>query len=83
MAPIVGNATLLSPRVWEVAGVEEKVRDLCVRLLAADAPEEFHALADELRDALHEHIEDMRERASQLALANQLLLLLKSSDELA
>jgi hypothetical protein len=63
--------------------VEERIRDLCIRLLAADAPEEFHALAEQLRDALHEHIGEIRDRAAQLAPANRLVLFLNSSDEVA
>jgi hypothetical protein len=46
---------------------------LCTQLLASEEPAEFHALAAELREALRTHIEQMRHRASQLALADQLL----------
>lgn len=54
--------------------MEQQIRELCLRLLTTDEPDEFHTLAEELRGALHSHIEDMRERAKLLALADRLLL---------
>jgi hypothetical protein len=40
---------------------QQLIRELCQKLL--DAPEnslDFYALADDLRAAIHEHIEDLR-----------------------
>jgi len=43
--------------------MEDKIRRLCTQLLAAKHDEEeFRAILVELRDALHQHIERLRER---------------------
>ena len=42
-------------------GTQQLIRELCQKLL--DTPDdslEFYALADDLRTAIHEHIEDLR-----------------------
>jgi predicted Zn-dependent peptidase len=57
--------------------LEQRIRDLCLRLIATDESREFEALAQELRDALHAHIEELRFDADRLALVNQLLLSLE------
>lgn len=41
---------------------EEKIRGLCERLINSNTDEESVALASELKTALHEHIETLRER---------------------
>ena len=41
---------------------EEKIRGLCERLISSNTDEESVALASELKTALHEHIETLRER---------------------
>jgi hypothetical protein len=43
--------------------MEDKIRKLCTRLLAAkEDAEEFGSILGELRDALHQHIESLRVR---------------------
>ena len=70
-----------APRVRIPPAVENKIRDLCLRLLASDQPEEFHALAEELRTALHLHVEEMRRHANQIAMANLLYTLATQDPE--
>jgi hypothetical protein len=41
---------------------EEKIRGLCERLIRSTTDEESVALAAELKTALHEHIETLRDR---------------------
>jgi hypothetical protein len=55
--------------------LEQRIRELCSRLLAAQDEAEFHALARQLREALHQKIEQLRHQARQLDIADQLLLL--------
>lgn len=40
---------------------EDKIRRLCSELLAKRSDEDFGPLIVELRDALHQHIENLRE----------------------
>ena len=42
--------------------MEDKIRRLCAELLAATDDEEVRPIVVELRDALHQHIERLRER---------------------
>jgi hypothetical protein len=42
--------------------MEDKIRRLCSELLAEGGDEDFGPLIVELRDALHQHIERLRER---------------------
>ncbi len=42
--------------------IEDRIRSLCVELLAKNGDEEVQSILVELRDALHVHIERMRER---------------------
>ena len=44
---------------------EDKIRNLCIRVLAADTDEATNKLLPELRDALHEHCERLRLVVSQ------------------
>ena len=39
---------------------EERIRDLCERVIAAQDEAEISALADELRWVLHERVEELR-----------------------
>jgi nitrate reductase assembly molybdenum cofactor insertion protein NarJ len=41
---------------------EDKIRRLCLELLAATDDEEVRPILVKLRDALHQHIERLRER---------------------
>lgn len=70
-----------APRVRILQAVENQIRDLCLRLLESDKPEELHALAEELRAALHLHIEEMRRRANQIAMASLLYTLATQDPE--
>jgi hypothetical protein len=42
--------------------MEDKIRRLCSELLAARADEEVRGIVVELRDALHEYVDRLRER---------------------
>ncbi|HEY3974948.1 MAG TPA: hypothetical protein VGM18_18220 [Candidatus Sulfotelmatobacter sp.] len=42
--------------------MEDKIRKLCAELLATTEDEEVRPILVELRDALHEHVERLRER---------------------
>jgi hypothetical protein len=42
--------------------MEDRIRRLCSQLLAAKGDEESGAILIELREALHKHIEHLRER---------------------
>jgi hypothetical protein len=42
--------------------MEDRIRRLCSQLLAAKGDEESGAILIELREALHQHIEHLRER---------------------
>jgi hypothetical protein len=42
---------------------DEKIRGLCERLIGSTTEEESVSLASELKTALHEHIETLRDRA--------------------
>jgi hypothetical protein len=44
-----------------MASNEGRIRRLCSDLLAKRSDEDFEPLIVELRDALHQHIEDLRE----------------------
>lgn len=42
--------------------MEDRIRKLCSELLAKKGDEEFRPIIAELRDALHQHVERLRER---------------------
>jgi len=42
--------------------MEDRIRKLCSELLAKRGDEEFRPIIAELRDALHQHLERLRER---------------------
>jgi hypothetical protein len=44
--------------------MEDKIRGLCLELLAKTSDEEAGPILNELREALHKHIELLRERFS-------------------
>lgn len=44
--------------------MEDRIRKLCSELLGKKGDEEFGPLVVELREALHQHIESLRERFS-------------------
>ena len=46
-----------------MAGKEDRICRLCSDLLAKRSDEDLELLVAELRDALHQHIENLRERA--------------------
>jgi hypothetical protein len=48
--------------------MEDKIRRLCAQLLTKKNDEELIATLVELRDALHEHIECLRQRFAQYPL---------------
>jgi hypothetical protein len=50
---------------------------LCLKLIASEETAEFEALAQELREALHAHVEQLRDHAERITLVNQLLLALE------
>ena len=44
-----------------VHSTEEQIRELCQKLIETDEGSlKFHALADDLRNAIHQKIEDLR-----------------------
>jgi hypothetical protein len=53
--------------------LEQRIRELCEILLATEDEAVFHAAAEELRQTLHQHIEDLRDQTHQLEIANRLL----------
>jgi phosphoribosylformylglycinamidine (FGAM) synthase PurS component len=50
--------------------VEDRIASLCDRLLASTDPDEARAVARELQDAIHDHVEDLRIRAHTLPLTS-------------
>ena len=75
MRAFVKRAIFRQILLWPPAlQLEQRIRELCLRLIATDESGEFEALAQDLRDALHSHIEELRRNADRLALVNQLLL---------
>jgi hypothetical protein len=44
--------------------MEDKIRRLCLDLLATTGDEEVGPILSELREALHQHVKMLRERAS-------------------
>jgi hypothetical protein len=51
--------------------IEDKIRGLCERLVSSATDEESVSLASELKTALHEHIETLRDRV-KLAIPDRL-----------
>ena len=62
--------------------LEQRIRQLCLRLIATDESGDFEALAQQLREAIHAHIEELRCTADRLALVHELLLSLEPTPEM-
>ena len=45
---------------------EEQIRELCAKLLTTKDTIEAHTIGEELRSAIHEHIENLRQQAEIL-----------------
>jgi len=50
---------------------QRRIRELCERLLNAGTEDEILRVAAELRDAIHEHIEEVRSGLLKVALSAQ------------
>jgi hypothetical protein len=54
---------------WQTAKVssnlEERIQQLCSRVLATDDDEELHGLCVELRDALNDHVRQLRQKVGK------------------
>jgi len=46
---------------------EEKIRELCSRVVALRESEEFESAVQELRSAIHEHLSGIRDKVADLA----------------
>ena len=53
--------------------MEKRIRELCQILLNTEDEAVFRAAADELRQALHQHIEELRDQTRQLGVADRIL----------
>lgn len=51
----------------------DRITNLCARLLAAEDPEEIRPVADDLRSALHKHIDKVRETACEILLFDRVV----------
>jgi|GraSoiStandDraft_42_1057292.scaffolds.fasta_scaffold871108_2 hypothetical protein len=56
-------------RRWQTAEVppnlEERIQQLCSRVLATEDDEELHRLCMELRDALNDHVRQLRQKVGK------------------
>lgn len=50
--------------------VEDRITSLSDRLLASTDPDEARAVASDLQEAIHDHVEDLRIRAHTLKIAS-------------
>ena len=50
--------------------VEDRITSLCDRLLASADHDEARAVARELQEAIHDHVEDLRIRAHTLKITS-------------
>lgn len=48
--------------MWAAAMIEERIKDLCSRLVNSSDPEEIEEIGEQLRSAIHEHVETLRQR---------------------
>jgi hypothetical protein len=53
--------------------LEKRIRELCQILLTTEDEAVFHAAADELRQTLHQHIEELRDQTRQFGVADRIL----------
>jgi hypothetical protein len=51
----------------------DRITSLCARLLKAEVPTEIRPVADDLRSAIHEHIDKVRETACQVLLLDRVV----------
>ena len=78
MGAFVERAIVRQICLWPPARqLEQRIRELCLRLIATDESGEFEVLAQQLREAIHAHIQELRCNADRLALVHELLLSLE------
>jgi hypothetical protein len=58
---------------------EERIRALCSKAVEADDHHEVAPVAEELRSALHEHIEQIRQRVKILSRCRPFVAILEAS----
>lgn len=46
--------------------MEERILKLCAQLLATEDPQKAQAVAFDLRVAIHDHIEELRQRVNEI-----------------
>ena len=51
----------------------DRITSLCARLLETEEPAEISPLADDLRSAIHEHIDKVRETACEILLLDRVV----------
>lgn len=51
----------------------DRITSLCARPLAAEEPDEICPVADDLRSAIHEHIDKVRETACEILLLDRIV----------
>lgn len=51
----------------------DRITSLCSRLLETEEPAEIRPVADDLRSAIHEHIDKVRETAYEVLLLDRVL----------
>jgi hypothetical protein len=49
-----------------ISKLEERIQDLCSKALLATDPEDVEGMLSELRDALHDYIQEIASRAAQI-----------------
>jgi len=51
----------------------DRITSLCIRLLQTEEPAEIRPVANDLRSAIHEHIDQVRETACQILLLDRVV----------
>lgn len=51
----------------------DRIANLCARLLETEEPAEVRPVADDLRSAIHEHIDNVRETACGILLLDRIV----------
>ncbi|HEV2396788.1 MAG TPA: hypothetical protein VGS27_07605 [Candidatus Sulfotelmatobacter sp.] len=42
--------------------IEQRIKELCARLVSSSDPAEIEEIGEQLRSAIHEHVETLRQR---------------------
>lgn len=54
--------------------MEQRIKDLCTELMASRDPDRIEQIGEELRHAIHQHIETLRTEAQEFPMLQTLLI---------